>query len=405
MKVKKFLADDMQQAMEQIRLEFGEDAVIINAAKEPIRNVKQLFGHRKVEVTAAVDDIPVNFTEYKNEIEDSQPKFISDSTVRTISFKPQNESTMPQRVIPGNIVPSKLPEPILPVYNEEDNAWFKIILRQELEKGGEELDNGLIGKWKKIFRRMEINDTITELIFEDFDLKSDEVTNEEIFKVHLKAKLIDLLKPAYNTENRAKVFSFIGPTGVGKTLSLVKLATRYKIIEKKEVALIAGFNQRFGAMEKLNFYGNILNVPVDVVMTPAELARAVESHKDKDYIFIDTEGRPSRVRSQVLELQTFLGAVKELQNIYLVLSSATKNRDLIRIASDFKTLGYNKIIMTKIDETDSYGSMLNIVCNTGVPVAFTSNGQNVPDDIERINPRRFAEIILGSVVLDEDFQA
>ena len=402
MKVKKFIADDIKQAMEQIRLELGEDAVILNTSKEPLKNVKQLFGHRKVEVTAAIDETPVNMPAYKSVIEDKQPRHISDGTEVAVAV---GEQVMPQRVIPGSIVPSRLPEPIIPVYTEEENTWFKIILRQELEKEGKEVDLGLIGKWKKIFRQMEVNDTITELIFKDLETESDNYTNEEFFRVHLKTKIINLLKPAYNKENQVKIFTFIGPTGVGKTLSLVKLATRYKIIEKKNIALIAVFNQRFGAMEKLNFYGNILNVPVEVVMTPAELAQAVEMHQDKDYIFIDTEGRPSRVRSQVLELQTFLGAVREQQNIFLVLSTATKNHDLIRIANDFKSLGYNHIIMTKIDETDSYGSMLNIVCNTGVPVTYISNGQNVPDDIERISPKRFSEIILGSVVLDEDFQA
>lgn len=405
MKVKKFWADNMQQVMEQIRLELGDDAVIISTAREPIKNIKQLLGHRKVEVTAAVDDAPVNIPAYNNVIEDKQPKYLADGTVRTAAVVEPVKSDMPQRVIPGSIVPSKLPDPILPVYNEEDKAWFKIVLRRELAKGGEEVDNGIIGKWKKIFRQMEVNETITDLIFKDLEPENGDYPNEEFFKVHLKTKIVNLMKPAYNKENGARIFTFIGPTGVGKTLSLVKLATRYKFIEKKDVALIAVFNQRFGAMEKLHFYGNILNAPVDVVMTPAELTRAVELHQDKDYIFIDTEGRPSKVRSQVLELQTFLSVVGEKQNILLVLSSATKNRDLIRIANDFKTLAYNKIIMTKIDETDSYGSMLNIVCNTGVPVAYASNGQNVPDDIERINPRRFAEIILGSVVLDEDFQA
>lgn len=111
------------------------------------------------------------------------------------------------------------------------------------------------------------------------------------------------------------------------------------------------------------------------------------------------------MRSQVLELQSFVTAVDEPQNIHLVLSTPTKNRDLIRIANDFKSTGYNRIVMTKMDETDTYGTMLNLVCNTGVPVSHVTNGQNVPDDIERLTPKRFAEIILGSVSTDEDYQA
>ena len=251
-----------------------------------------------------------------------------------------------------------------------------------------------------------MNDTVTEIIFKEFapSIERAGLPSEDIFKVHLKEQMIGLLKPAYEKKNASRIQTFIGPTGVGKTMTLVKLATRSKVVEKKQIAMIAVYNHRFGAMEKLNYFGNIIGASVDVVMTPAELARAVEGHQDKDVIFIDTEGRPSMNRSQVLELHTFIGAVPEPQNIHLVLSSPTKNRDLIRIANDFRTVGYNRIVLTKMDETDTYGTMLNLVCNTGVPISHVTNGQNVPDDIERLTPKRFAEIILGSVVLDEDDQ-
>ncbi len=409
MKIKKFVAANMQQAMQQIRQELGDEAVIISSTKEPIRGLRQLFGQRKIEVTAAVDDIPDSVPESRKVLAGKQVA-LEEGTVRTQpgdGGRNRSGGAMPQRIIPGSLVPAKLPDPILRISGEKENSWFRIILQQEMNKGGACVQNGAAGKWKKIFSQIEVNQAITEIMLKDLPptAEQDPATSNDIFKVHLKARIINLLKPAYNKDRQAKIHTFIGPTGVGKTLTLVKLAARMKVVEKKQIAMIAIFNHRFGAMEKLDYYGKIIGAPVEVVMTPAELCRAVQLHSDKDVIFIDTEGRPSRNQSQVLELQSFIGSVKEPQNIYLVLSTPTKNRDLLRIANDFRLTGYNGIIMTKMDETDTYGPMLNLTCNTGVPVAYVTNGQNVPDDIERVTPKRFAEILLGSVVLDEDSQA
>jgi flagellar biosynthesis protein FlhF len=409
MKIKKFVATDMQQAMQQIRRELGEDAVIINTAREPVRSLRQLFGPRKIEVTAAVDDIPVHYPPPPKAIEPpEQPPLVNAGTVRTrpeAVHPPGHTPATPRRIIPGSIVPAKLPDPIVAISGDRENNWFRIILRQEMDKEDAGLGSGVVDKWKKILRQMEVNDAIIDILFKDFtsNPEQEQFSSDDIFRVHLKARIVELVKHAYNKENKARVNTFIGPTGVGKTLTLAKLATRLKVVENKQIAMITVFNHRFGAVEKLNFYGDIIGVPVEVVMTPAELARAVESHRDKDVVFIDTEGRPSLNKSQVLELHSFTGAVTEPQNILLVLSTPTKNRDLVRIANDFRPVGYNGIIMTKLDETDTYGSMLNLVCNTGVPVTYVTNGQNVPDDIDKITPKRLAEIILGGVVLDEDY--
>jgi len=408
MKIKKIVAADMQQALQQIRLELGDDAIIINSVREPLKSVKQLLGRRNIEVTAAVDDAPAHPQEPRL-LAPVEPSLLpAEGTVRTRpdTANPGRPETMPKRIIPGRIVPARLPKPILTLTGANENTWFKTILQQELDKEDAGLDNNSTAKWKKILQQIEVNDSVTDILFNDFnlDLEGMGLPPEDIIRVYLREQLINLLKPAYASDNGARINTFIGPTGVGKTMSLVKLATRSKVVEKKQIAMIAVYNHRFGAMEKLNYYGSIIGSPVDVVMTPAELARAVEAHRDKDTIYIDTEGRPSMNRSQVLELHSFTGAVGEPQNLHLVLSASTKNRDLIRIANDFRPVGYNKLLVTKLDETDTYGAMLNLVCNTGVPVTHVTNGQNVPDDIERLSPKRFAEILLGSVVLDEDYQ-
>lgn len=401
MKIKKFVASDMQLALQQIRQELGEDAVIVSTVKEPIKNIRHVFGHRNIEVTAAVDDVILNKPE-QTVIEANQPLLITEGDDHGRQVQLEDEPAMPSQIIPGRLIPSKLPEPILLIISQEDNAWFKVILQQEMDKGGTGMENNMVEKWKKIFRYMEVDDTVNDNIFNDIATNIDQ-NDEDIFKIHIKNKIIDLLKPAYDKHKLARIYTFIGPSGVGKTLTLAKLATRLKVVEKKEIGLISIFNHRFGVIDKLKLFGEIIGTPVDIVANPAELTRAVESHRNKDIILIDTEGRPSKNRSQVLELQSFLGAVGENQSIHLVLSTPTKNRDLIRIANDFMPTGYDKIIMTKVDETDTYGSMLNLISNTGVPIVYTTNGPNVPDDIESITPKRLAEILLGGAGTDEDY--
>ncbi|WP_347491373.1 hypothetical protein [Desulfoscipio sp. XC116] len=410
MKIKKVIAADMQQALLQIRRELGEDAVIISTAKEPVKNILQLFGKRGIEVTAAVDDHEISIPVHQNVIEANEPLLLVEASAPVERNMPAagggaSKHEMPVRVIPGRLVPTQLPEPIMEISEKGEHNWFNIVLQQEMNKGGAKMDNGLLDKWRQLLRYVEVDEVIIDKLLKDITpvIARDDMLSEDIFKAHLKKRITDILKPAYSKESKARIYSFIGPTGIGKTLTLSKLVTKAKVIDKKKVGLIAVYNHRFGTMERLNFYGKIINVPVDVVMTPGELAQAVEKHRDKEAVFIDTEGRSSMNRSQVLELHTFMSAVGEPQDIHLVLSAPTKNRDLVRIANDFLPIGYNKIIVTKMDETDSYGSMLNIVCDTGLPVAYVSRGQNVPDDIERITSKRLAEIILGGLVTDEDF--
>ncbi len=411
MKIKKFIAPDIQLALQQIRQELGEDAVIVSTVKEPIRNIRDLLGHRNIEVTAAVDNV-IQETSQRYLITDGNNDHGQQVQIEYGAAERRVNTELPVQIIPGKLIPSKLPEPILPIVGQEDNGWFKVVLQQEMDKGGNGMDNsmennienGIVLKWKKVFRYMEVNETVINNIFKDFaENNINNILDEDIFKIHIRNKIVDLLKPAYDKSKSARIYTFIGPSGVGKTITLAKLATKLKVVEKKEIGLISIFNHRFGVTDKLKFFGEIIGTPVDIVTNPAELISAVETHRNKEAVFIDTEGRPSKNRSQVLELQSFLGAVGEQQNICLVLSTPTKNRDLIRIANDFMPTGYDKIIMTKVDETDTYGSMLNLISNTGVPVVYVANGSNVPDDIERITPKRLAEILLGGAGIDEDY--
>lgn len=399
MKIKKYITRDMQEAMNQIRAEMGPDAVIISNRRLP-RTLRDFFRPPQIEVTAAVEDVKVMDippAAPPNEYQVVIPYTVRTRGSRYIEGSTNNEGHQRnlERLIPGHIQPTRLAEPLIPI---DTNDWsFTAILNNELEKMGENsMPEDLLNRWKEILKDREIHPRIVESLLGGFEdtFAEGQPEPDEMFKVTLRSRIARLVEPAYSENETARIFTFIGPTGVGKTTSLLKLATRKKVFEQKNIALVAVFTHRFGALEKLKYYGGIIGVPVEVVMTPGELRDAVESHHDKDLILIDTEGRPSKNTSQVLELKSFLEVVGQPQDIFLVLSCTTRDRDLERIAEDFQKLKFSKLIFTKLDETDTYGAMLNIICKVGAPVCYITSGQNIPDDIKDMHHRNFAALIV-----------
>jgi flagellar biosynthesis protein FlhF len=256
--------------------------------------------------------------------------------------------------------------------------------------------------WRKRLLDMDVQENVVERLLSypgNEQYLTD--TNYHDLYINLHKQIAHLLEPAYSSSEYARVLTFIGPTGVGKTSTLAKLATRFSLYHHKKVALVTIYTYRIGAVEQLQAYGAFLGIPVEVVMPPAELAKVLESHSDKDYIFIDTVGRSADNVEQLLELKGFLDVVRERQDIFLVLSLTTKNRDLNRIVSEFLRTGYTKLIFTKVDETETCGAILNLIFALGLPVAYLANGQGIPDDINEAGPKKIARLLLSGVDPDE----
>ncbi|RYD03096.1 hypothetical protein N752_22045 [Desulforamulus aquiferis] len=221
--------------------------------------------------------------------------------------------------------------------------------------------------------------------------------SDDLINITLINKTAEILKSAYRKEDDSRFMTFIGPPGVGKTTTLTKLATRFQLLDKKKIALITVYTYRYGNTDVLKVYGDNLRVPVEVVMTPAELSQAIDKHIDKDYILIDTVGRTSKNTGQVLELKSYLEVIpEEEQDIFLVMSASTKDRDMFRIINDFRIAHFNKFVITKTDETETLGSMLNVVSRTGLPITYYTNGQSIPDDLEKAHPKKLAKLIFRS---------
>ena len=203
--------------------------------------------------------------------------------------------------------------------------------------------------------------------------------------------------------NKPQIVMFIGPTGVGKTTTIAKIASAFKLEKQAKVAFITSDTYRIAAVEQLNTYASIIDCPVSVVYTNDELVECVDKYKNYDLIMIDTAGRSHKAEGQMEELEDLVGVLKQKKDefdldIYLTLSITTKYKDLMSICDRYKNISDWGLIFTKLDETCVMGNMLNIKLYTGAPLSYTTSGQNVPNDIEIIDKQALAKHLLGGSI-------
>ncbi len=195
------------------------------------------------------------------------------------------------------------------------------------------------------------------------------------------------------TPGRTKAIALIGPTGVGKTTTIAKLAAHFSLVERKRVALITVDTYRIAAVEQLKNYAQIIDIPIGVAYDSTEIPAALQQFADFDLVLIDTAGRSQKNIAQVGELKEMLSAVS--CETHLVMSAHMKEKDMLEAIQRFSGARVDHVIFSKLDETNSYGTLLNVLDKAGVPVSYLTTGQKVPEDIETADGKRLAEMILG----------
>ncbi|MCR5453300.1 MAG: flagellar biosynthesis protein FlhF [Lachnospiraceae bacterium] len=200
-----------------------------------------------------------------------------------------------------------------------------------------------------------------------------------------------------NVNKRPKVVLLIGPTGVGKTTTIAKLASRFKMREGKRIAFITADTYRIAAEEQLTTYANILKTPIDVLYEANDLPNLLSRYHDYDLVLIDTVGFSDKNDEQRMNLEALLSAVPEKyeKDIFLVLSATTKYKDLKRIVDRYKEFTEFSLIFTKLDETDCYGNIYNIRQYAQAPLSYITTGQKVPEDISVVDSQKLVKNLLG----------
>ncbi|SHJ94012.1 flagellar biosynthesis protein FlhF [Anaerocolumna jejuensis DSM 15929] len=405
--IKKYQANTETEAILLAKNELGKDAIVMNIKTISPKGVYRLFRKPTVEITAAVDDTGA-LAGGKKEAEEgkSKPSFFTN----TLSAAYDGEDRASAFVRPKEINQS----------NEDASAIEKKLnsLQELLEKQLQERQEAKKAEeapkqkdpeeqkreacMKLVYDQLlrnEVDEKYVEQLISEIegkvtrDITIDNILSHVYQKIILKLgqpKIINII------ENKCKFIFFIGPTGVGKTTTIAKIASDLKLNKKLKVAMLTSDTYRIAAVEQLRTYANILGIPMKVIYTEEEMLQAKEELSDYDVVLVDTAGRSHKNREQRDDVERLLGTIEEEQKeIYLVLSATTKYKDLIRITENYSEITNYRIIFTKLDETISVGNILNIKMYTNAELSYATYGQNVPDDIGKLDTQETAKKLLG----------
>lgn len=246
----------------------------------------------------------------------------------------------------------------------------------------------------------EVDEHYANQIIDTLDVKETQDTQIDYYLASIYQKMV--LKFGKTTriteaKKRPKVVYFIGPTGVGKTTTIAKIASRFCVEQKKKLALLTTDTYRIVAAEQLKTYADILEVPIRVIYSVEEMEHAFSDFRDYDYILVDTAGHSHYNEEQRQAIGQFIHAAddKVEREVYLVMSATTKYRDMISIADAYSEVTEYKLIFTKLDETTALGNLFNLRMRTNAEMSYVTTGQNVPEDIEPFNPQVVVKQLLG----------
>lgn len=412
--IKKFIGKTEQEAIENAKKELGSNVVVMN-----VKSVKRkgLFGFLKpqmTEVTVALEEENNNADTVSAEVK-AAVSAINNVVVSSMNNTPSaatesQNGAKPQNTARTQIIPEEVEEKKENNVLEEKLDSLQSLLEQQLQKPEPE---------KEKQEEEEVSETDmfmkllhTTMLDNEVDEKYAEQVIDEIEKINkpntpfdyalantYQKMILKFGKPVgiYPSEKGVKVVFFIGPTGVGKTTTIAKIASKFRVDEKRKVALLTADTYRIAAAEQLRTYANILEVPFRVIYTVEEIEQALVDFKDYDYILVDTAGHSHQNEAQKETMSKFIHSVDDMveKEVFLVLSATTKYRDLVSIADAYKEIADYKLIFTKLDETTTLGNLLNLKLYTGASLSYVTCGQNVPDDIEDFNPQKTVKRLLG----------
>ena len=404
--IKKFIAKTEKEAIENAKKELGEGVVVMNVRDVKNKGFLSFLKPHMTEVTVALEEESEKYTAAvtainnviaSSQVQEEQPAPVSASPAPTEEAVRKESSAIEEKLDSlQSLLEQQLQRP------DED--------KEEKDDKGAKEEETEIDKFMKLLHDTMLNNEVDEKYARDIINEIEQINKPNMpfdyalaniyQKMILKFGMPSCITPA---SSGIKMVFFVGPTGVGKTTTIAKIASIFRVDQKKKVALLTADTYRIAAAEQLRTYANILEVPFRIIYTVEEIERAIEDFKDYDYILIDTAGHSHQNHTQKESMSKLIHSVddKMEKEVYLVLSATTKYRDLISIADSYKEMTDYKLIFTKLDETTTLGNLLNLRLYTNAELSYVTYGQNVPDDIEEFNPQSTVKQLLGGKTKEE----
>ena len=378
MQIKRFEARDMTTALRLIKHELGPQAVILSARSLKVEN--RFLGSAKtagVEVTAATDT-------YHSPASSNSVPYSGALPADGSNGRPGG---LPKKIL-TNSAQNRIKSPArrrpLPSYGNRHSGRnddtlggiFQHLLSQGVKR---DIANDLIEviKKEKPVKRIDLKDKIISQISAALEQKR------------------DMLGPASRIKAEPKVLAFIGPTGVGKTTALAKLAARQVIEGNKKVALITVDSYRIAASEELKIYGKAIGIPVKTAATPSAFTAAVNAFRQYDLILVDTPGINSENHSEIEDLKSYMEVIPSIE-IHLLLSAGAKEADLFNTIGRLGAIPIQYLFFTKLDESATFGNLINLLVDNQLPLSFLTTGRQVPDSIETGSIEKIVRCLFGS---------
>lgn len=414
--IKKFVGKTEEEAVEAARKELGSGAVIMNVKLVKRKGLGALFGGKRTEVTAALEEESDTMNKARSTAgfqtqagtEGQSPAQTAPRNQESVLAGNNRLSTQESQAIEKKL--DSLQELLVNRFQQSEEERKDALdkgdmgaVEEEREEEGQEIteQQRFIRLLYNTMLRSEVDEKYANQIVDEIDVAGqpnmplDRILANVYQKMILKFGRAEGITPV---EGAPKIVFFMGPTGVGKTTTIAKIASSISVDEKKKVALLTADTYRIAAAEQLRTYANILEIPFRIIYSEDEALDAVREFQTYDFIFVDTAGHSHKNEDQMGNTVKLLEALKSAGEcqVFLVLSATTKYRDLLKIVSSYEEFTEFQLIFTKLDETMTMGNLLNMKLFMGTPIAFVTNGQDVPNDIEQFNPQKTVKQILST---------
>jgi flagellar biosynthesis protein FlhF len=409
MEVKRYRAKDMQEALEAIKRELGPDAYILSNQKVRLKGIKNLFKKPVLEVMVAYEPERKPFTRALTQSRVQQPRPLAPAR----SAPPPVRVPVPIPAASAYNLSSANRQPAPP--DEPASSASEEKLRH-LDSRIDNLDRllgGFMDKFAMVKRDITFDypEDIAPLAVKLIEGQVREELAHSLCREAvgimqsrpdaspgevMRQLIIDQFgpgEPISHKKFKRRVVLVVGPTGVGKTTTIVKLAANFSIKQKLKVGIINTDSYRIGAQEQLRTYADILDMPVKMVYNPDELTDALEEMHDRDIVFIDTAGKKPGDEAQHEDLEK-LTRLAEPDDVLLCISAVTSFASAREILDSYGFIGDYSLLITKLDETKSRGMLLNLVWYSKKRVSYVTTGQTVPDDVSPIDTDEIASSLL-----------